>query len=130
MSTRLVMIVSAVFMGLTGVAASFLPHEVLQYAGEEVNGSLPVVVQLLGALYIGFAMMNWMAKDSLIGGIYNRPLAIGNFVHFLAGALALVKVAVRQPFSTPLVVLTVVYAVLAAGFAYVFFTSPVKRTDH
>jgi hypothetical protein len=24
------------------------------------------------ALYVGFAMVNWMAKGNLLGGIYNR----------------------------------------------------------
>lgn len=129
MSTRLIMIASAFIMGAAGVASSFLPHEILQYAGEHSTGLVPVLVQLLGALYIGFAMMNWMAKDSLIGGIYNRPATIGNFVHFLAGGLALVKVTVTRPFSTPLVLLTVVYTLLALAFGYVFFTSPVKRTE-
>ena len=40
---------------------------------------------------LGFGMMNWMARDALFGGIYNKPMTIGNFMHFGIGALGLVK---------------------------------------
>jgi len=32
---------------------------------------------------LGFSILNWMSKASLIGGIYNKPLLIGNLLHFL-----------------------------------------------
>jgi hypothetical protein len=38
-------------------------------------------------------MLNWMAKGTIIGGIYNRPIAIANLTHFLIGGLALAKLA-------------------------------------
>ena len=129
MNTRIVMIASALVLGLLGLIASFLPHEVLAYAGEVSTGLLPFLVQIIGALYLGFAMMNWTAKDSLIGGIYNRPVAFGNFMHFVVGAIALGKGAVALSFTTPLVLAAILYAIFAIAFAIVFFTSPVKRTD-
>jgi hypothetical protein len=83
-------------------------------------------VQLAGALYLGFAMMNWMAKTVLIGGIYALPLAIGNFSHFLIGALALLKYAFAAPNSLFLWLFTIIYALFAVLFGIVFFTHPVK----
>lgn len=130
MNTKILMGASAVVMGLLGAGASFAPHETLAFAGEPSNGLLPLVVQITGALYIGFAMMNWMAKDSLIGGIYNRPLAIGNFVHFTVAGIALGKAAVVASFNTTVVVFAVLYALFAIAFAMLFFTSPVKRSDN
>ena len=50
-----------------------------------------MLVQLAGALYVGFAMVNWMAKGNLLGGIYNRAVAMGNFADFGIGAIVLVK---------------------------------------
>ncbi|HEX6084961.1 MAG TPA: hypothetical protein VF266_10585 [Thermoanaerobaculia bacterium] len=120
--TKLVMGGSAVAMFVAGLAGTFAPHELLRYAGLAATGALPVMVQLTAALYLGFAMLNWMAKDSLIGGIYNRPVAIGNLVHFVVGALALLKYAAAAP-------LTIAYALFALAFAKVVFTSPVKRTS-
>jgi len=97
MSTRLLMTTSAVMMGAAGAAASFLPQEILQHAGLASNGSAVLGVQILGALYLGFAMLNWIARANLIGGIYSRPVAMGNFLHFTVAALALVKGAAAVP---------------------------------
>lgn len=121
MNTRLVMAASAVFMAILGLAATFAPQEIAR-----VTGALPLAIQLLGALYLGFAMQNWMAKDSLIGGIYNRPIAIGNLTHFTVAALALVKVALRFPPDRIVLGLAIAYAICAIAFAMVMFRSPVK----
>jgi hypothetical protein len=121
------MMLSALFMAILGIIATFLPHELLRAGGMEPAGALPVVVQLAGALYAGFAMLNWMAKDSLIGGVYNRPAALGNFLHFFAGAFALGKGA---PAGAGPLSLTIAYAVFAIAFGMVLFTSPVKPQPH
>ena len=83
------MTASALVMGALGLAATFLPQEIAAYLG--ASTTLPLLIQILGALYLGFAMLNWMARTSLIGGIYSRPVASGNLVHFVVGALALAK---------------------------------------
>jgi hypothetical protein len=121
MNTRLLMIVSAATMGVVGLAATFAPVEVLAAAKIAATDPLPVVVQLLGALYIGFAMANWIAKDNAIGGIYSRPLSIANFVHFVSGALALLKYEYAHGFAILMLIPLVVYAVFAIAFSYLVF---------
>jgi hypothetical protein len=72
-------------------------------------------------------MLNWMAKGSLIGGIYNKPVAVGNFMHFGVGALALVKIISKiDDHSVIVIIITAIYAIFAILFAYVFTTNPVK----
>jgi hypothetical protein len=127
--TRLLMAASAVCMAVAGLAGSFLPHELLRALGAPADGVLPVVVQLTAALYLGFAMLNWTAKESVIGGIYNRPVAIGNLLHFVSGALALLKYATSGRPPLPVLAVAVVYAVFAIAFGMVLFTSPVKRAS-
>lgn len=124
--TRLVMAASAVLMAVAGLAGSFLPHELLRTLGVPATGALPVVVQLTGALYLGFAMLNWTAKDSLLGGIYNRPIAIANLLHFVSGAFALAKYATSARPPMLVIGMTVVYAVFAIVFGKILITSPVK----
>ncbi len=120
------MAASAVLLAILGLAATFAPDEVLRSLGHATGGVLPLIVQLLGALYLGFAILNWSAKDSLIGGIYNRPVALGNFLHFVAGALALGKGLSRGVMTPEVAVLAAVYAAFAVLFGIVMFTSPVK----
>lgn len=85
------MVASALFMGVLALLFSFFPQELLAWLTLPKVGALALQFQLLGALYGGFAMLNWMGKENPIGGIYNRPVAMGNFAHFMIGALALLK---------------------------------------
>jgi Fe2+ transport system protein B len=125
MNTKLLLTASALFMAACGVLGTFLPQELLAYLGIPTSAILTILIQLMAALYLAFGMLNWTAKDSLIGGIYNRPVAIGNLTHFLVGALALAKAAYAQPIPI-LIAGAVIYAVFAVGFAMVMFGSPVK----
>ncbi|RAJ08941.1 hypothetical protein [Arenibacter echinorum] len=91
------------------------------------NPILYLLLQLLGALYLGLGIMNWMAKGTLIGGIYNRPMAIGNFMHFGVWAITLVKIVFGIKVHTEIIIsLTVIYTILALCFEYVFLTNPIK----
>ena len=125
MNTKLLMSASAIVLGALGVMLTFLPQEISQML--MVIGS-PILFQLLGALYFAFAMLNWTAKGNLIGGIYSRPVAIGNFAHFMIAGLALIKFVLHQPFSF-FSILAVVYTIFAVLFGYVFFTSPVPKAN-
>ena len=126
MNTKLLMTISALTMGVAGIGLSFLPNELLNYLSSTTPTILdPLVLQILGAIYFGFAMVNWTAKANLIGGIYARPIAIGNLTHFTIGALALIKGYFSNP-ETVILALSVIYTAFAILFAIVFFRHPVK----
>jgi hypothetical protein len=113
------MMLSAAFVAALGVAASFLPHELLELAGIVPDRFAAAIVQIAGALYVGFALLNWFAKGTLLGGIYGRPIVMANFAHFAMGAIALMKVP--GPSAVGLTVAASVYSVFAVWFAYVLF---------
>lgn len=126
MYTRLLMTISALTMGMAGIILSFLLHEILNYLSSTTGTILdPLILQILGALYFAFAMVNWTAKANLIGGIYARPIAIGNLAHFTIGALALIK-GYFSNHEMVVLILSIVYTVFAILFTIVFFTHPVK----
>jgi hypothetical protein len=117
------MVASSLFLGLLGLSATFLPQEILSLLEQEATVTLALLTQLMGALYLGFAILNWMAKTVLIGGIYAKPLSQGNFCHFVIGAITLWKHA----FDTPSIALWVVaglYAIFAITFGTISFTHP------
>ncbi|MCC3155493.1 hypothetical protein Q3A66_20730 [Hymenobacter sp. BT770] len=124
MNTKFLLGASAALMAAGGLALQFAPHEVLAYAGYPASGLAPVVVQLLGALYLGFALLNWMSKGVRMGGIYARPLAVGNVLHFLAGAFTLLHYALRNPAAAGVWVGAAGYALLAVLFGAILFVSP------
>lgn len=123
MNTKIVLTASSILMGITGLLLTFLPQEVATTAGW--NEQTSIVLQIIGALYFGFAMINWMSKANLIGGIYNRPLAVGNLTHFVIAALACVK---YSPKNTTLIIVTIIYSIFAIAFGYILFTHPVRET--
>lgn len=126
MNTKLLMTISALTMGVTGIILSFLPHELLHYLRPTTGTILDsLILQILGALYFAFAMVNWTAKANLIGGIYSRPIAVGNLAHFTIGALALIK-GYFSNHETVVLVLSIIYTVFTILFTIVFFRHPVK----
>ena len=125
MNTKILMISSCVFLATLGITFTFIPDEIISGLNVTPNQISTLSLQLLGALYLGFAILNWMAKGTIIGGIYNRPITIGNFMHFAVGALALIKIVTKIHTHLEIVVsLTVVYSVFAILFGYVFRTNP------
>jgi hypothetical protein len=117
------MAASALFMGLLGLAASFMPQEILRFFDAPVSLPAVVLLQITGALYLGFAFLNWMARGILIGGIYARPLGLGNFMHFAVVTVTFLKIVGTQS-SLPLLAAAAVYAAIALWFGLVLFTHP------
>ncbi len=116
-------------MFVLGITSSFLPQELLRSLGTSVDTWNVLILQVLGALYLGFAILNWSARGVLIGGIYSRPLAFGNFMHFAIVAITAIKL-ILQVESTVVMVLAAVYVVFAFWFGLVLFTHPGgKRVD-
>jgi hypothetical protein len=124
MATRILMGASAIFMAVLGLAATFVPQEILSVAGGPTNGIAMLIVQVTGALYVGFAMLDWMAQGLLIGGIYGRPLSIANLAHFMIAALALGKAVATGQHHPAVVGAAAVYALFAVLFALVFLGHP------
>jgi len=118
------MILSALVLAALGLAASFVPREILMFVGARPDPLPGLLVQITGALYLGFAMLNWMARGSLIGGIYGRPVAFGNFMHFTVVALATLKALIAGPRPPAVIAMATVYWVLCVAFGWVLFTPP------
>lgn len=129
MNTKYLMIASSIFMGLIGLSATFLPIEILNYVGINSTILLTLLIQITGALFLGFALMNWTAKTVLIGGIYSKPLCIGNFLHFTVAGLALVKAAINNLSLTYVLIAAIIYSIFAILFGLVLFTSPIKSKN-
>jgi len=126
--TRLLLCISAAFMAVLGIGMSFLPQELLAYFDARSARPTIVLVQVTGALYLGFAMLNWMSRGVIVGGIYARPLALANFLHFAVVATTLVKLLMAQ-MSQPALLVTAIYVAFAVWFGLVLFTHPIRESS-
>jgi hypothetical protein len=129
MNTRLLMTASALVLALLGLPCIFTPDMVLKELTGSTSGAAELLVQVMGALYLGFAGLNWMGRANLIGGIYGRPVAIGNLMHFLVAAIALLKFAPQASPPAPMWVLAAIYAILAMAFGLVVFGNPLRAAE-
>lgn len=128
MNTKLIMSASAVVLGVIGILLTFMAKEVAGYLLDNDSRISQVLMQVLGALFFAFAMLNWMSKGSYIGGIYNRPIAIANLTHFLVGGLALLKAVINDSSLLMIVwVLAGIYLIFALLFARIVFGTPVVK---
>ena len=126
MNTKLLMSCSAAVMGITAIAFTFFPQEFASYF--KLPDASIILLQLLGGLYFGFAILNWSAKGNLMGGIYSRPVAIGNLAHFVVGGLALLKFVTRNTTASCVWIAVILYSVFAIFFGIVVFTSPAMKS--
>jgi hypothetical protein len=129
MNTKILMTSSSIILGLAGIFALFAPDVLLSTQGAAVTGNLSVMIQLMGALYFSFALMNWTTKDSLIGGIYARPVSLANFSHFFAGALLLLKYQLSNEINVFMLIALIVYAIYAACFYWLVFRATGIKAD-
>ena len=125
MNTKIIMTSSALVLGISGLVLTFMPDELLLYLKLPLEKNIELLLQILGALYFAFGMTNWMSKDTLIGGIYNRPIAIGNMTHFIMVAIASFKLLVSgSEYPDFLWVLSGIYGLFAVLFGLILFKTP------
>jgi hypothetical protein len=121
MKTKALMIASSIWLAAAGLSALFAPEELLKLFSLPQIAPLPVLIQLAGTLYLSFALMNWTAKDNIIGGVYLRPISLANFAHFMMGALTLLKYQSPNGTGSSLWIVFAVYALFAALFTWLVF---------
>jgi len=117
---------SAIALGMLGLSCLFAPDFVLGQFESAAAGTAMLIVQVTGSLYLGFAILNWMWRGNLIGGIYARPVVIGNLLHFAVAALTMIKVVWRSSEIQIVLWLAIFYSVLSVGFAIVLFRHPLR----
>ena len=123
--SRVLMSTSAVFLAVLGLATSYMPDRVLGLHGTVPDTATMLFVQMAGALYLGFAILNWTARGVLIGGIYARPVALGNFLHFAMVAVMLIRAAIVHGVMQ-LAISATVFSVFAIWFGLVLFKPPTR----
>ncbi len=126
MNTKLILKSSALLMGFAGLILTFFPQEITtEILQMEDSRAIHFLLQMIGAMYFAMGMLNWMSKNSLIGGIYNRPIAIANMTHFLMVGITLAKLMLSQGSGSLVAWVTLVlYLAFAVAFVLILFRSP------
>lgn len=117
--SRLIMGLSGLCLLAGGGALNFAPAELADLLGVASSAVLPL--QLWAGALLGAGVTNWMYRGNILGGIYGRPLCLGNFLHFTVGAVTLARFAAGAA-ALPLAwILCGIYAAFALCFAWLMF---------
>lgn len=127
MPSKVLLSTSALFLGILGIAGTFIPAELLHLVEKEPVPEFVIVIQIMGGLYLGFALLNWMNRTAPMGGIYGKPVAMANLLHFLVVGLMLIKEAIQGDLGNAFIFLSVLYSAFALGFASTLFFDPFSR---
>jgi hypothetical protein len=127
MKTTALMTLSTIFMAVLGLIFTFAPDQAMGYFTLEPTAFVLLLIQVCGAMYLGFAMLNWMVRSGLTGGIYNRPVVVANLLHFVIVTLVLLRGVLGGQRSGVFVIGVCCYAVFAIWFGLALFTHPVKK---
>ena len=116
---------SAVLYLLSSIALLFAAEELLRLALGTASELDVALLQLIGAGLFGFAMLNWLSRFSLLGGIYGRPLLVANLAHTATAALMLGHL-IERPVSPWLAAAALAYAALGVAFGAKLFLRPMR----
>lgn len=106
----------------------FAPSEMASWMGVASSPEMALALQLFGCALLGFAILNWMSRGNRIGGIYGRPIALGNLLLFTSASLALGKAAAAGTAVPQSISACVGFSFLAAAFAWLtFIHDPIPR---
>ena len=127
MKAKIVVTASAVLLLALGLLLNFMPQESASALGIPASPATTAMLQVLAAALLGMGILDWFSRANRMGGIYGRPLALGNFLLFGAGAIAL-SPGHGLAASRAIQALAIAYSILALGYCWlIFFGDPVAE---
>lgn len=123
MNTKVIITVSAFFLGIIGLFFLFAPDETINLLNIKIDQSY--VIQLMGSSFIALGIIDWMAKSIVLGGIYGRAIIVGNLSNYLTGSFVLIDNASEV---ISLIVLSV-YIIFTLLFGILLFSDPLKKSS-
>lgn len=118
-------ICSSLILCVMGLAAFFLPEELLAWLGDKDTTSLPL--QLYGASLLGFGFANWHIRNSPVGGIYGRAIVTGNIIHLLSAVGILLGLLLGGQSEPVIIAVFSIYAFLTILFIFLLFSDGLSK---
>ncbi|MEZ5313455.1 MAG: hypothetical protein R2862_07260 [Thermoanaerobaculia bacterium] len=121
---------TAAAYGLAGLALTFAPAETLRGAGLTPEPAMTWFLQALGAALLALAWMNWLHRETKIGGIYGRTVLLPNLIFVSVAFWDALAAWRRAPERTLLLGIAIGLGVLSVAFgARLFGRNPQWKDD-
>ena len=125
-SSKFLITTLAAFVFLQGIGTTFFSNEFIGLLSLQQHMLTTLIVQLLGAIQLGWGMLNYMCRNHKYGGIYGRPLLLANLAFLIVSGMAMLRLLLNgaiEPFY-PFLLLTALY------WLFAFSIFHVMQTDH
>jgi hypothetical protein len=127
MKVRTFLTVSAVVLGIFGLAMILMPEKMADNFGFEISNLGRVLFRDLGATLLGVAAINWLARD-VTDTTGLRAVILGNFVLQVIATIVNVADIAQDYMGSSAWGGVALHAILAVGFAYSYSRlTPTKR---
>ena len=110
-----------------GLALLFAPDVVLPrlVPGFPTGGAW--LGQLLAAALLALAALDWLGRAALLGGIYGRPVVLGNLAFYFIAAMVLLRAGAGREVPPALWIVAVPVALLAGVYGWLLLRGPAER---
>jgi len=117
---------SAVIYLIFGLSISFFPQETGRIFGTASQYGIDLLLmKVVGGLFFGFGVTNFMSRNSVVGGIYGRPITLGNAMINLIIAGQFLKFNFLQDgVGGHFWIVAILFSAMALSFIYLFLKAP------
>lgn len=115
---------SALVLAAGGMALLFGAEEILARAMPGTTAGSTVLGQLVAAGWLAIAGLNWNQRQTIIGGIYGRPLVLANFALYMVSAFSLAHPAMAGGAPRAFGPLAVLFGAFALLYAMLLLRGP------
>jgi hypothetical protein len=124
--SKYILTTSAVIYLLFGLGISFLPEETGRIFGTASQYGVDLLLmKVIGALFFGIGVINFMSRKTIVGGIYGRPTTLGNAMVSMIIASQFLKFNYYQDgVGAHFWLVAVIFSTLSLSFIYLFFSTP------
>ena len=119
------MVGSALALGVLGMICLFFPDEVAPAVG--VAGEAAITIQVVAGGLLALAILNWMGRTAIYGGIYGRPIVMANLTMGTVSGLSAIRVAGSSEGSSSMWLLAVLFLTQAAAFGTLMWFGPWEK---
>lgn len=109
---------------LGGLALLFAADDVLPALVPGFPRSAAWLGQLLAGAWLGLGAANWISRTSVLGGIYGRPIVMGNAALYLVSALSLLRALLGGTAPRAMWVACAITLVLAVAYGALLLRGP------
>ena len=115
---------SAGVLAAGGVLLLFAPDEVMPALLPGASSAAQSLGQCLAAAWLAMAVLNWLQRNVVLGGIYGRPIVLANLTLYFVTAASLARPLLAGGMPQSLWVVFAPAAALALVYAALLFRGP------